>query len=113
MGTPGYGRNRPRIGRATAVHRRKPSRDVNDKSPMIYDGEKVEKKKVRNVGDVNKVGRIPLDSRQCPVDRRRLVAEALPTSEKLKNSADCSGDFNLKINLAYASPIIKVPIAAN
>ena len=40
-------------------------RDVNDKSPKIDDGEKVEKK-VRNVGDVFKVGRSSSDGRQCP-----------------------------------------------
>ena len=40
-------------------------RDVNDKSPIIDNGEKVGRK-VRNVGDVYKVCRSPSDGRQSP-----------------------------------------------
>ena len=46
-------------------------RDVNDKPPISDDREKVEKK-VRNVGDVYKVGRSPSDGwPSVPADRRR------------------------------------------
>ena len=40
-------------------------RDVSDKSPIIDDGEKVNKN-VRNVVDLYKFGRSPSDGRQCP-----------------------------------------------
>ena len=66
---------------------------------IIDDGEKVDKT-VRKVSDVYKVGQMV---GSVPADRRRIVTEALPTSQKLKNSADWSGDFNLVVNLANIS----------
>ena len=61
-------------------------RDVNDKSPIVDDGEKVEKK-VQSVGDMYKSAEVLQIVSSVPADRRRLVTEALPTSKKL-NSAD-------------------------
>ena len=75
---------------------RRARRYVN-KFPIFEDGEKVEKN-VRSIDDVYTVGLSPSDGRQCP--------EALPTSQKVKNSADLSGNFNFEVNLADASPII-------
>ena len=46
--------------------------DVNDKSPIIDDGEKVEQK-VRNVSDVYKVGRSLSDSPRCVQSRPKSV----------------------------------------
>ena len=73
----------------------KGARRYVNKFPIIEDGEKVEKN-VRSIDHVYTVGLSPSDGRQCP--------EALPTSQKVKNSADLSGNFNLEVNLA--SPII-------
>ena len=63
-------------------------RDLNDKSQLI-DGEENVEKKVRNVGDVYKVGRSPSDGRQCP-GRSQAISHLFffffTTSQKLKNS---------------------------
>ena len=62
------------------------------------------KKKVRNVSDVNKSAEACQMVSSVPADCWRLVTVPLPTSQKY--SADWSGDFNFKVNLANTSPII-------
>ena len=77
--------HRPGTGRAPAS--KEARRDVNDTSTIIDDGEKVEKRSETSAMCTTLAElRRMVDS--VPADRRRLVTEALPTSEKLQTSAD-------------------------
>ena len=61
--------------------------DVNDTSPIIDDGEKVEKRsKISAV--FTQSAEVPQIVGSVPADCGRLVVEALPTFQNLKNSAD-------------------------
>ena len=62
-------------------------RNVNNKSPIIDDGEKVEKE-VRNIGDAHKSADVRQMVGSVTADRRLVVTEALSTTQKLRNSAD-------------------------
>ena len=70
---------------------------------IIDDREKVEKK-VRNVGDVYKVGRNPSDGRQCPGRSPAICHRGFKNSKIPPIDRD---DFILEIKLADTSPIIK------
>ena len=59
--------------------------DVNYKSLIINDGEKVEKKRSETLAMCTKSAEVHQMVGSVPADRQRLVTEALPTSQ---NSAD-------------------------
>ena len=80
------------IGRELAGHQQRiegsPAR-CQRQVPIIYDGEKCEKKKESETSAMcTKSAEVRQMVGSVPVDRWRLVTEALPTFQKLKNSAD-------------------------
>ena len=90
MSTQRYACYRPGIGRAPAAHQKEAKRNVKDKSPITDDREKVGQRKKRSemTAMCTKSAKVRQMVGSVPDDRRRLDTEALPTSQKLKSSAN-------------------------